>query len=103
MRAHAFAVVLAASCTPALAHAPPPPPPPPPPLCGPYAVTVARLASRYGETLQGLGVASADSVVTVFANARTGTWSILATDTAGLACLVAAGQSWVGVLRGVPL
>lgn len=62
--------------------------------CAPRAVVLERLAERYGETRQGIGLGGSGTVVEMFANPQTGTWTLLATNTAGVTCLVASGHAF---------
>lgn len=55
---------------------------------------VERLSETYGESRQSIGLAPNNSVVEMFASTETGTWTITVTNTAGLTCLVASGQSF---------
>ncbi len=64
------------------------------PACADRAKVVERLAERYGETRQSMGMHQNNGVLEVYASADTGTWTILVTMPNGLACLIAAGQSW---------
>lgn len=66
--------------------------------CAARAQVVERLAERYGETLQSMGVNSNNGLLEVYASEATGTWTILVTDPDGTSCLVAAGQMWEGGL-----
>lgn len=61
--------------------------------CAPHDAVVARLAERYGETRQSIGLTDTGAVLEVFA-AETGTWTIIVTGPDGLSCLVAAGRSF---------
>ncbi len=62
--------------------------------CAERDAVVARLADRYGETLQSIGLQSNSAVVEVYASADTGTWTILMTRPDGISCLIASGESW---------
>ena len=64
------------------------------PNCGPRDAVVARLAERFGETRQSIGLGADNAVMEVFASAETGTWTITVTTAAGLTCLVASGQAF---------
>jgi hypothetical protein len=61
-------------------------------LCGPYAAFVASLAKNYDEISQGKGVANEFVVIEVFASKDT--FTILATNPMGRACILAAGRGW---------
>lgn len=63
--------------------------------CGPRDAIVARLAERYGETLQSRGVTGGGSaVMEVFANLDTGTFTVAMSNASGLSCMVAAGEGF---------
>ena len=62
--------------------------------CAAHEAVVERLADRYGESRQSIGLGSDNSVVEVFASTETGSWTIVVTRPGGPTCLVAAGQSF---------
>lgn len=62
--------------------------------CAQRAFVLERLADRYGETRQSIGLGANNQVVEVFASLETGTWTITVTSPAGMTCLVASGQSY---------
>lgn len=62
--------------------------------CGSRSEVIDRLADRYGESRQSIGMAPQGRVVEVFASLETGTWTITVTLPNGLTCLVASGQSF---------
>ena len=62
--------------------------------CAPRKVVVERLAERYRETRQSMGLGSNNAVVEVFASQETGTWTITVTTPQGMTCLVASGQAF---------
>ncbi|WP_245866626.1 hypothetical protein [Oceaniglobus roseus] len=70
--------------------------------CAPRAVVAERLADRYGEVRQSIGLGGGNQVVEVFAARDTGTWTILVSTPAGLSCVVAAGQAWEAVTETLP-
>jgi hypothetical protein len=72
------------------------------PKCAPAADVIARLTSKYGETLQAEGLRGGTSVVQIYANAETGTWTVLDVGVSGLACLISAGEAWSGFLPQQP-
>jgi hypothetical protein len=53
----------------------------------------AYLAEKFAERPNGLGLIRDQRVMELFVSA-TGTWSVVLTDTRGIACLVMAGESW---------
>lgn len=62
--------------------------------CAERATVIERLANRYGESRQSIGLGENNAVVEVFASTETGTWTITVTVASGLTCVVAAGQSF---------
>ena len=64
--------------------------------CAERAKVIERLAEKYGETRQSMGLHQNNGVLEVYASSETGTWTILVTMPNGLSCLIAAGQSWEG-------
>ena len=73
-----------------------------PPVCAERAELVARLTGTFGERRQSYGLARGRGLVELYANPRSGTWTILLTRPDGTACLIAAGEAWEadGVPRG---
>jgi hypothetical protein len=69
-------------------------------LCGEREAVIDMLGSRYGETVRSVGLAGQNRIVEVFASDETGSWTILVTNTAGVACLVASGQHFEQVASG---
>lgn len=61
--------------------------------CGARNAIVDELATSYGETKVSGGI-SAGTLIEVFANRETGSWTILRTHPNGVACGVAAGEDW---------
>lgn len=64
------------------------------PACLPHTEIVDRLAAKYGERRQSIGIGNGNTVVETFASDITGTWSITVTAAGGLTCLVAAGRAY---------
>lgn len=62
--------------------------------CADRTAVIERLAEKYGETLQSMGLHRNNGIVEVYASEQTGTWTILVTRPDGKACLLAAGQMW---------
>jgi hypothetical protein len=63
---------------------------------------VARLAERYGETRQSVGIGSNNAMVEVFAFDASGSWTILVTMPSGVSCLVASGEAFEQVVEALP-
>jgi predicted methyltransferase len=51
------------------------------------------LNSKYSEELSGFGVSGQRNIVEVFVS-ESGSWTILLSNTIGISCIIAAGQSW---------
>ncbi|MEX0954239.1 MAG: hypothetical protein WDZ83_03390 [Rhizobiaceae bacterium] len=63
------------------------------PACGARSDVVASLGMQYLEKQQAVGVVDPDTVVEVFVSDR-GSWTIVATDTQGMSCIVFYGEGW---------
>ena len=70
--------------------------------CAPRQAVLERLADRYGETRQSIGLGANNAVVEVFASSETGTWTITVTLPTGITCLVASGQSFETLAEALP-
>lgn len=64
------------------------------PQCGDREIIAANLAERFGETPIGMGLSVAGEMVEVFASAKTGTWTLIASKPGGQSCLVTHGEGW---------
>jgi len=62
--------------------------------CAPRQVVLDRLAEKYGETQQSIGLQGSNVMLEVFANEETGTWSILLTRSDKISCLTHSGESY---------
>lgn len=62
--------------------------------CAPRDVVVERLAEKYGESRQSIGLGGQGMVMETFASLDSGTWTITVTMPNGLTCLMASGQSY---------
>lgn len=70
--------------------------------CAPREVVIERLATKYGESRQSMGLGNNRAVVEVFASEATGTWTITVTTPTGLTCLVASGQAFETLAEAPP-
>ncbi len=70
--------------------------------CAPREMIVERLASKYGETRQSMGLGANNAVIEVFASDETGTWTITVTSVHGMTCLVASGQAFEAIAEALP-
>jgi hypothetical protein len=62
--------------------------------CAPKAAMEMQIASRFGETALPLQAMSAGNLIKWFANPQTRTWTMLAINPNGLACIAAAGDNF---------
>ena len=70
--------------------------------CAPRDVVIDRLADRYGESRQSIGLGANNAVVEVFASPETGTWTIIVTTAQGLTCMIASGQAFETLAEAPP-
>lgn len=70
--------------------------------CAPRDKVVDRLATKYGETRQSMGLGSNNAVMEVFASPESGSWTITVTMTNGITCLVASGQAFEELAEALP-
>lgn len=69
--------------------------------CGPRSTVVTSLLDKYGEQVQGIGLAANGAVMEVFASEDTGTWTVAVTLPNGMMCIIASGQSYERVTAEV--
>lgn len=70
--------------------------------CAPHDQVVARLADKYGESRQAVGLGSNNTVMEVFANIEGGSWTITVTMANGMTCLIASGQAYEALAEALP-
>lgn len=70
--------------------------------CAPREIVLERLASKYGEARQSVGLGANNSVMEVFSSNETGTWTITVTLTNGTTCLVASGRDFETLAEALP-
>jgi hypothetical protein len=63
-------------------------------MCAQRTQVVGMLASRYGESVRGMGLANQNRVIEIFASEETGTWTITMTMPNGMTCLMASGRHY---------
>lgn len=63
---------------------------------------LAILGEQFGERAVGLGVVNERTILEVFVNAETGTWSVVMTDDTLKSCLVASGANWQDLVSNLP-
>ena len=62
--------------------------------CGDHAGIVAQLEGTYQESRHGIGIASNNAVLEVYASETSGTFSVLVTLPSGQTCLIASGRDY---------
>lgn len=62
--------------------------------CGDRDRIVAQLIAENGESRRSVGLQQDAQTMEIFANAETGTWTIIVAMPSGLACLVASGDAF---------
>ncbi|WP_368185147.1 hypothetical protein [Aestuariibius sp. HNIBRBA575] len=70
--------------------------------CAPHEMVIERLADRYGESRQSIGLAANNAVIEVFASLETGSWTITVTAPGGPTCMVASGQHFQALAEALP-
>ena len=70
--------------------------------CAPRHQVVDRLATKYGETRQSMGLGANNAVMEVFASLDSGSWTITVTMANGITCLVASGQAFEELVEALP-
>jgi hypothetical protein len=70
--------------------------------CAPRDTVVERLADKYGETRQSMGLDANNAVMEIFASVESGSWTITVTMANGVTCLVASGQAFEELAEALP-
>lgn len=81
------AILFSAALLPCAAHAQQP-------HCDQYPAIAEALSIGYGESVTVRGLAVRGHITEWWSNRDTGTWTIVALDPSGLACIVDAGQAY---------
>ncbi|WP_293576525.1 hypothetical protein [Phaeobacter sp.] len=71
--------------------------------CAPRDLVVKRLAEKYGESRQSIGIGQRGMVMETFASEESGSWTITVTNPSGMTCLVASGQSYEVLAEALPI
>ncbi|APG48364.1 hypothetical protein [Phaeobacter porticola] len=71
--------------------------------CAPREQVVKRLAERYGESRQSIGIGQRGVVMETFASEESGSWTITVTTPGGVTCLVASGQAYEFLAEALPV
>lgn len=64
-------------------------------FCGQHDSFVKKLADKYQEAKSGAGIAGEFALIEHYKTKSGSTWTILATDPSGKACIIAAGKDWI--------
>ena len=70
--------------------------------CAPHLMIIEGLADRYGERRVMSGLNGDSTVVEMYANDQTGTWTALVVQPNGTACLVASGGEFNSSIAELP-
>ena len=70
--------------------------------CAPRDMVVKRLAEKYGESRQNIGMGQQGIVMETFVSGETGSWTIIVTTPNGMTCLVASGQAYETLAEALP-
>ncbi|MGH1367699.1 MAG: hypothetical protein ACRBCL_03720 [Maritimibacter sp.] len=62
--------------------------------CANRDLVLSRLAEKYGESAQAIGMAQGNQVVEMYASPETGSWTLTVTLPSGQTCIIAAGTSF---------
>jgi len=65
-------------------------------VCAPRPSIVDALKTKYSERQNGVGIVNQNTVFELFVSIE-GSWTMLATNVAGISCIVGSGTSWQGV------
>lgn len=72
------------------------------PQCDERAAVISVLQEKYKESPIAIGVTHSGGLVEVLTTPDGATWSIIVTTPQGIACLVAAGESWRTMTTPIP-
>jgi hypothetical protein len=70
------------------------------PVCSSHDSLVKLLGNRYKEALSQYGISGQSNLVEIFVSKK-GTFTILATRTDGISCIIATGESWEDQLKNL--
>lgn len=65
--------------------------------CNTHDIVQERLADGYGERVVVRGLSGNDTVMELWANPETGTWTLTASDPSGWTCAIGSGEGYVAV------
>jgi len=64
-------------------------------VCAQRDSMIDKLKKKYGESERGMGLSGTEAVVEIWSSEKTGSWTIVLTRPNGIACVMAAGESWI--------
>lgn len=72
--------------------------------CADRGQVIGRLQTKFHEVQSGAGLQSQQTIIEVWYSPDTRTWTILASGTNGISCILASGTNWypIEVKAGVP-
>ena len=70
--------------------------------CAARAVIVDALVLKYGEAMIMVGQQGPNTIIELFGNPATGSWTVITTNRAGVSCLMGAGDKLVVAMAGEP-
>jgi len=66
-------------------------------VCAKRDSMITQLKKKFGESERGIGVSGTEAVIEIWSSEETGTWTIVMTRPNGIACVMAAGDSWTDI------
>lgn len=70
--------------------------------CAPRSIVIDRLADQYGESRQTIALTANQSLMEIYANEETGSWTATITQDGQISCMVAAGTFYDEVNEELP-
>ncbi|MDX8432734.1 MULTISPECIES: hypothetical protein [Mesorhizobium] len=70
--------------------------------CAARADVIKALGEKFHESEAARGLVNPNVILEIFVSEK-GTWTILATDTHGLSCIITAGDGWDGAMMAAAL
>jgi len=71
--------------------------------CAPHADAINFLATNFGETRQSIGIVNDGSVLEIYANTESGSWTAVMTQPSGISCFVAGGEAFEVTKEELPI
>ena len=67
--------------------------------CMPRDALVSTLTEKYGESLSAAGLHNTQQLVEVWSSPKTGSFTVIITQSSGISCVVATGENWSQYLQ----